>query len=375
MLHPGLRRWRESRGMRFTISQNRILERLYDLAYRFVLMAGNAIERLPAHRRAIVNMQRLIKIVLGNMVEMGNDADRHPRTNGGYFPRFDGAGLLLKALHRLNGIRGCKSNGYQHEEQEETEETEPGALAQFVQLLAVLSFIVQGGLLVGAHILQLQSLHCNYSPIFLIRNTHRDCLTKCHRLLAVYTRSWHACKGLAHPLDGHITLTWPPSNANRKRAPHIIDAPGGTRPATCTGQMDKGQMDKGQMNKGQMDKSKMDKGQMEIRQIEKGQMDKGQMDKGQMDKGQMDKGQMDKGQGKPGLYIPQAPNLCFGCPLTFVFRRNRSPESGYCSFFCSLRPVHALVMYNSSRFGPPKTQLVVRSAGTCTTRSIVPSGA
>src|SRR5579875_2745025 len=340
MLHPGLRRWRESRGMRFTISQNRILERLYDLAYRFVLMAGNAIERLPAHRRAIVNMQRLIKIVLGNMVEMGNDADRHPRTNGGYFPRFDGAGLLLKALHRLNGIRGCKSNGYQHEEQEETEETETGALAQFVQLLAVLSFIVQGGLLVGAHILQLQSLHCNYSPIFLIRNTHRECLTKCHRLLAVYTRSWHACKGLAHPLDGHITLTWPPSNANRKRAPHIIDAPGGTRPATCTGQMDKGQMDKGQM-----------------------------------DKGQMDKGQMDKGQGKPGLYIPQAPNLCFGCPLTFVFRRNRSPESGYCSFCCSLRPVHALVMYNSSRFGPPKTQLVVRSAGTCTTRSIVPSGA
>lgn len=71
------------------------------------------------------------------MVDTGDHANGHPRTNGAYISCLDFSRVLLEMPHRLNGTYSSKGEASQHEEQEEAEQAQFGAFTQHIQLLLV----------------------------------------------------------------------------------------------------------------------------------------------------------------------------------------------------------------------------------------------
>jgi len=57
----------------------------------------------------IVDLQRVVQIVFGNAVDMGDHVNGHPGMNSAHITGFGSVILLLETLYRLKGI--CSSKG------------------------------------------------------------------------------------------------------------------------------------------------------------------------------------------------------------------------------------------------------------------------
>ena len=131
--------------MFFPVCQNGMLDDMYNLIYRLPFTTGKLIESHSMEQGRIVKLQRVIKIVFGNVVDMGDHVNSHPGFNSAYVLCFSSAILLLETLYCLKGI--CSSKGYcsQQDEQEDEDKAELGAFTQRVQLLMTLSFATTKG--------------------------------------------------------------------------------------------------------------------------------------------------------------------------------------------------------------------------------------
>jgi len=64
----------------------------------------------------IVNLQRVIQVVFGNIVDMRNHMNCHPGMNRTHIAGFHIAILLLEVLYCLKSIYSSKGNNSYHEE-------------------------------------------------------------------------------------------------------------------------------------------------------------------------------------------------------------------------------------------------------------------
>jgi hypothetical protein len=88
----------------------------------------------------VVYSERVVQIIFGNVVNMGNHMDSHPGTHSTYISCFDSTVLLLKIMNCLKSPDSSKGQASQYEKQQKAEKAQFGSFTQCVQQLLTLSY-------------------------------------------------------------------------------------------------------------------------------------------------------------------------------------------------------------------------------------------
>lgn len=123
-----------------TIRRNGLLQRMDNLIDWLAFPPGDLVKRCMMECRRILQRERTIEVVFGNMVDIGDHMNSHPGMNGAHISSFDGFILLLEHARRLNGIDGGKNENAQHDEQKQTEQPQPGAFTARIHHLLTFPF-------------------------------------------------------------------------------------------------------------------------------------------------------------------------------------------------------------------------------------------
>ncbi len=107
--------------MLFPIRQNGMLNGMYHLIYRLAFIRGQFIEGRMTVLIRIANLQRVVQVVFGNIVDTRDHLNSHPGVNCTHVTFLDLTILLAETLHCLNSINNRKSKNSQHEEQQKAE--------------------------------------------------------------------------------------------------------------------------------------------------------------------------------------------------------------------------------------------------------------
>jgi len=101
--------------MLFAIGQNSVLEGSYHLRHRLPFATGNLIERRVTQNLRTVDLQRVLEVNFGNVIDMRDDVNSHPGVNCTHISLLKLAILILETLHRVISIDSSKSQYPQHE--------------------------------------------------------------------------------------------------------------------------------------------------------------------------------------------------------------------------------------------------------------------
>jgi len=92
------------------IIQNRVLDVVNKAIHRAFDAVGQLAQGKMMHRSIIGNMQRLVQVAFGNMIEMRDIGNGHPGANGADIACDRELVILLKPLESLYSLH-CAKNG------------------------------------------------------------------------------------------------------------------------------------------------------------------------------------------------------------------------------------------------------------------------
>src|SRR5579863_4400063 len=96
------------RRMQLTIENNRFLHLKDKLVDRFMVIRSQGMQRCMSWWHWPTDIQRLVQIAFGYMIEMCDIGNGHPRANSMYITSFHQSTMLLKAMHSLHRVDHCE---------------------------------------------------------------------------------------------------------------------------------------------------------------------------------------------------------------------------------------------------------------------------